>query len=349
MTSLQPRDTDTLRLMVRVRAKHLRRRRLALSAGAISLVLVIGAVIFALFYLMQSPSPKSVGATNFLAVTESLTGGTTHRTTTVTIPAAAAASTATLPSHPPKSTVTSTTAASSPSTAPTPSTTAPTTITSRATTAAASPGSKVVVIDPGHQGRANYETEPIGPGSSTRKAKVASGTSGVVTGIPESQLVLTIGLKLRDALTTKGIRVVMTRTTQDVNLSNIERAQIANEAKADLFIRIHADGSDNSATRGIHLLYPASIEGWTDDIAEQSYRAAVLAQKALVAATGAVDRGVQARSDITGFNWSDVPVILPEVGFMTNPEEDRLLATEDYQNKIVAGLTNAILTFLGIN
>lgn len=205
-----------------------------------------------------------------------------------------------------------------------------------------------MVIDPGHQAKGDSSTEPIGPGSTQKKAKVSSGTAGIVTGIPESELVLAVSLKLRDSLAAHGITVVMTRTTQDVNISNIERAQIANEAGANLFVRVHADGSDNSSARGIHVLYPAYTEGWTDDIAEASREAAALAQEELIAATGAKDRGTDARSDMTGFNWADVPAIIPEIGFMTNPDEDRLLATPEYQNKIVAGLTRAILRFLGM-
>jgi len=178
---------------------------------------------------------------------------------------------------------------------------------------------------------------------------VSSGTAGVATGIPESELVLAVSLKLRDSLVAHGIRVIMTRTTQDVNISNIQRAQMANEAGADLFVRIHADGADNPDTSGIHVLYPASVPGWTDDIAMVSKQAAAIAQRELVAATGAIDRGIDARSDMTGFNWSDVPVILPEIGFMTNPAEDRLLATSSYQDKIVQALTRAILSFLGVS
>jgi N-acetylmuramoyl-L-alanine amidase len=179
------------------------------------------------------------------------------------------------------------------------------------------------------------------------KAKVSDGTAGTVTGTPESQLVLAVSLKLRDALVSKDITVVMTRTAQDVRLSNIERAKIANQAHAALFVRIHADGSEDGSVAGIHVLYPVSIKGWTDDIATASKQAATLAQRELIAATGAKDRGIDARSDMTGFNWSDVPVILPEIGFMSNAAEDRLLATPAYQDKIVAGLTRAILAFLG--
>jgi N-acetylmuramoyl-L-alanine amidase len=207
---------------------------------------------------------------------------------------------------------------------------------------------KVVVIDPGHQAHGDSSLEPVGPGSSDKKAKVSDGTSGVATGTPESALVLAVSLKLRDALEARGVKVVMTRTTQDVNLSNIQRAEIANRAGADLFVRVHADGATTAATAGIHVLYPVSINGWTDDIAVASKKAASLAQRELIAATGANDRGIDARSDMSGFNWSDVPAIIPEIGFMTNATEDRLLATAAYQDKIVAGLTRAIVSFLGV-
>jgi N-acetylmuramoyl-L-alanine amidase len=201
------------------------------------------------------------------------------------------------------------------------------------------------VIDPGHQGRANSDLEPVGPGSSTRKAKVSSGTSGVATGTPESELVLAIGLKLRDALQARGITVVMTRTTQDVDVSNVQRAQMANAIGADLFVRLHANGATNRSVSGLFTLYPASIKGWTDDIATESKAAAVLVQHYLIAETGADDDGVHPRSDLTGFNWSDVPAILAELGYMTNPAEDKRLATAAYQDKIVQGFVRAVEEF----
>jgi N-acetylmuramoyl-L-alanine amidase len=222
-----------------------------------------------------------------------------------------------------------------------------TTSTTPSSTSAADP--PVVVIDPGHQAKGDHSLEPIGPGSTTKKDKVSDGTAGVTTGVPESRLVLAVSLKLKESLESHGIRVVMTRTSQEVNVSNIERAQIGNRAKADLVVRVHADGSTTSSTTGIHVLYPATIKGWTDDIAKPSAQAAAIMQKRLIAATGAVDRGLDERRDMTGFNWSDVPVVLPEIGFMTNPGEDRLLATAAYQDKIVKGLTQAILEYLEVN
>lgn len=217
------------------------------------------------------------------------------------------------------------------------------------TTAATGLTKKVVVIDPGHQQYANTATEPVGPGSKTMKMKVTGGTKGVSTHIAESQFVLDLGLQLRDVLKAKGITVVMTRTTQAVNLSNIDRAKIANNAHANLVVRIHADGWTDASYHGLKVLYPASIAGWTDDIAAASKSAATIVQSELIKATGAKNLGIVARSDLTGFNWSNVPVILPEVGFMTNVAEDKLMATKAYRDKLVNGMAQGIIRYLSSN
>jgi N-acetylmuramoyl-L-alanine amidase len=206
----------------------------------------------------------------------------------------------------------------------------------------------VVVLDPGHDLRANSATEPIGPGSSTRKVKDGGGTHGVVSGLREAELNLRVALRLRRLLERTGIRVVMTRTkTAGTSIGNVARAGIANRAGAALFLRIHADGSTDSGIRGTHTLYPALRRGWTDDIYAQSKRAAALVQAELRAALGFPDRGLQERSDFTGFNWADVPAILVEMGFMTNPTEDRLLANAAYRQRAAVGLCRGTLRFLG--
>lgn len=206
----------------------------------------------------------------------------------------------------------------------------------------------VVVIDPGHDLRANLQTEPIGPGSATRKIKDGGGTSGVVSGLREADLNLRVGLRLRALLERAGVTVVMTRTrTAGSSIGNIARARIANRSDAALFLRIHADGSTDPAARGTHTLYPALRAGWTDDVYVESKRAAQIVQADLRAALRFPDRGLQERSDFTGFNWADVPVILVEMGFMTNPTEDRLLATAAYQRRAALGLCRGTLRVLG--
>ncbi len=207
----------------------------------------------------------------------------------------------------------------------------------------------VVVVDPGHDRLANLRTEPIGPGSATRKILDGGGTHGVVTGIAEPDLTLAVSLRLRELLRRAGIRVVMTRTqTAGTSMGNIARARIANRAHAGLFLRVHADGSASSDARGTHTLTPALQHGWTDDVYAASRRAARLVQTELVRALGFPDRGIQERSDYTGFNWADVPVILVELGFMTNPTEDRELARPAVRERAALGLCRGTLRFFGL-
>ncbi len=202
-----------------------------------------------------------------------------------------------------------------------------------------------VCLDPGHQKKANLEPEPIGPGSSITKPKVAGGGTGIRSHTPESQIVLKIALKLRSKLEAKGIKVVMTRTKEEVNISNRERALVANQAEADLFVRIHLDSSTNHNLKGLSTLYPAKNQ-WTANIYSESKRAAKIVHPYVLKETGAFDRGLKERSDMTGFNWSEVPVILIEAGFLSNPEEDLKLNSDSYQGKIATGLARGILAYL---
>lgn len=207
----------------------------------------------------------------------------------------------------------------------------------------------VVVVDPGHDLRANLETEPIGPGSATRKIKDGGGTHGVVTGIREADLTLDVSLRLRRLLRDAGVRVVMTRTrTAGASMGNVARARIANRAGAALFLRVHADGAASRDARGTHTLAPALRPGWTDDVHSSSRRAASLVQSELVRSLGFPDRGIQERTDFTGFNWADVPAILVELGFMTNPTEDRLLARSEIRQRAALGLCRGTLRFVGL-
>jgi N-acetylmuramoyl-L-alanine amidase len=342
MARRTPSDPGTKDLLARLAARGRRRRRLqivlAVFVGLLLAILLAAALIVGLRLGTGEATPDNPAGPPTSVTTERATASTwtlpPRPTSTTVEPVEVAETTSTLPASTP---ATSTPATSTPASAPAP----------QPTTPPAAGGSKgLVVIDPGHQAKGDSRPEPIGPGSSKTKARVTSGTSGVATGIPEHELVLKVGLMLRDALKARGVEVVMTRTTPDVTLSNVERTQIANRAGADLFIRVHADGAENAARRGIHVLYPAVTPGWTDDIAAASKKAAEITQRELIAATGAKDLGIDPRDDMTGFNWSDVPVIIPEIGFMTNPEEDRLLATDAYRRTIAEALAKAAVRFL---
>ncbi|RTE09844.1 N-acetylmuramoyl-L-alanine amidase [Paenibacillus whitsoniae] len=202
------------------------------------------------------------------------------------------------------------------------------------------------MLDPGHQRRGNNEPEPVGPDTRETKAKVSSGTTGVSTKKPEYVLNLEVSLLLRDELQRRGFEVAMTRETHDVDLSNKQRAEMSNEAGAALTVRIHADGDGSASTRGFSVLYPSPSVAATKPIAAESKEAASFMLAGLQAATGQKGRGLSAREDLSGFNWSKVPVVLAEIGFMTNPEEDKRMSEADYQQQLVQGMADGIERFL---
>ena len=144
----------------------------------------------------------------------------------------------------------------------------------------------VIAIDAGHQEHGNFGQEPIGPGSSAMKTKVAGGTRGTTTGVPEYQLTLDISLKLRDLLEEKGYQVVMIRETNDVDITNSERAMVANEANADAFIRVHANGSDSSSANGAMTICQTSSNPYNSEYYEDSKRLSELVLDAYTEATG---------------------------------------------------------------
>ena len=203
-----------------------------------------------------------------------------------------------------------------------------------------------VVIDPGHDSEPNPALEPIGPGSEPRKPKDPGGTRGVVTGLPEHAVALSISLELRRLLRAEGYCVTMTRVRPTGrSIGNVERAQIANRAGATLFLRVHLDSSTDPSRRGSSTLYPVRRRGWTDDILPGSRTAARALQGELVAGLGTRDLGTVARADLTGFNWSDVPAALVEVGFQSNPAEDRRLADGAQKRRAARALARGVRRF----
>jgi N-acetylmuramoyl-L-alanine amidase len=206
----------------------------------------------------------------------------------------------------------------------------------------AAPPAPLICLDPGH-GTApaiGRQTEPIGPGSSQLKIKDGGGAPG------EAPVALAIAFRTRAILQRDGYRVAMTRTRTGYTGGNIARARFCNVRRAALMVRIHADGSRDTAQHGVKTLIPALRRGWTDDIYAASLRAARAVQAAVVRQTGALNLGLVPRTDLTGFNWANVPAILIEAGFMTNPAEGRLLRTSAYQLKVARGIAAGAETFL---
>lgn len=207
--------------------------------------------------------------------------------------------------------------------------------------AAFASGKKVVVIDPGHGAGGNHEYELQSPDSSVTKMKDGGGTEGVATGVPEYVVTLKVAEKLKTLLEQNNYTVVMTKTQLSEDPGNIERAEVGNNNNADLVIRLHCDGIDDQSITGASMLVPAPV-GYATGISDISNQYGQTILNDLIANAGMSNRGVVQRSDLTGFNWSKVPVVLVELGFMSNPQEDRLLSDDGYENKLAQGLYNGI-------
>lgn len=209
------------------------------------------------------------------------------------------------------------------------------------------PNSAVVVIDPGHQLRGDSAKEPNGPGSSTLKARVTSGATGVATKVAEYVMNLNVSLKLKTELENRGYTVYMTRSTHDVNISNKERAEYATSVGADIAVRIHGNGSSNSSVRGAETYAPSAKNPYVSHLSKASISLSCCIIDAYCQATGFKNRGVLTSDTMTGINWSTVPVTIIELGYMSNAQEDRMMQDETIQNNMVQGIANGIDKYFG--
>ena len=201
---------------------------------------------------------------------------------------------------------------------------------------------KCVIIDPGHQRNGNPAPEPIGPGAAETKARVTGGTAGRFTGLPEYELNLQISLKLKAELESRGYRVVMTRETNDVDLSNQERAQFAADHDGDIFVRIHANGSDDPAAEGAMTICMTADSPYHPELYAESRALSEAILDCMVKSAGCVREKLWETDTMSGVNWSTIPVTIVEVGYMTNRAEDEKLSTDAYQQLIVQGIADGI-------
>ncbi|MHB9928720.1 N-acetylmuramoyl-L-alanine amidase family protein [Clostridium botulinum] len=200
---------------------------------------------------------------------------------------------------------------------------------------------KIIVIDLGHGSKSNLELERVSPDSEEKKIKDGGGADGVNSKTPEYLIAMDVASKLKETLQKEGYTVIMTKNKHSESLGNIERAEVGNKNNANLVIRIHADSADLEDAKGASILVP-SKKGYASEINELSKKYGDILLREMVASANMNNRGVIEREDMTGFNWSKVPVVLVEMGFLSNAEEDKLLNTEEYKIKIVQGLTKGI-------
>ena len=208
-------------------------------------------------------------------------------------------------------------------------------------------GGHVICIDPGHQSSGDSTPEPNGPGSATMKARVTGGTSGRTTGVPEYQLNLAIGLQLQQELQARGYTVYMTRTSHDVNISNKERAEYATSVGAEITVRLHANGAENTGLSGALALSPSAGNPYVAHLANASQTLSGCVLNAYCSATGMNNQGVQANDTMTGINWCTMPVTILEMGYMTNPNDDCNMQDRGFQYNMVQGIANGIDQYFG--
>lgn len=205
--------------------------------------------------------------------------------------------------------------------------------------------SPVIVIDAGHQEFANTGLEPIGPGSTKTKKKVSRGTYGSTSEWWEYELNLVVAMKLKEELLSRGYQVVMIRETHAINISNSERAMVANNINADAFVRIHANGSTNTKEQGAFTICQTPNNIYNGDKYESFRRLSECILNGFAASTGCVKLDVWETDTMSGINWAQVPTTILEMGYMTNPTEDALMATEEYQDKMVDGIADGLDMF----
>ena len=208
-----------------------------------------------------------------------------------------------------------------------------------------------VCIDPGHQGSwvDMSEQEPDGPGSSNYKAKATTGTTASFTGVPEYQLNLDISLLLKNELISRGYRVVMTREDNDTAISNSQRAILSAKEGCDISVRIHANGSEDPSVSGALAMVMSPGNPYVGALYGQSHD---LAQKILdnyCESTGFINMGIQEVDNMTGLNWSKIPVMILEMGYMTNEQDDYAMEDAKMQSSMVKGIADGIDEYFGID
>ena len=305
-----------------------KQQRLAVGLLASVLVLVVALIgIFAVKMVESAQRPKTDTKSSVTASSEDVSSGPD-----LTASSAESAAATPVPTEPEKSSVPTASSTPTESSAPTPD--------------VPDAAAKIVCIDPGHETTQITDMEPIAPGSAEMKQGVTSGTEGVASGKTEYQVNLEVSLLLRDLLEARGYKVVMTRTENDVRLSNVDRAKIATEANADVFIRIHCNGLENPDINGTLCYGPTENNPYlSPEVIAGSRRLCQLLRDSQCAVTGQKALDNLFEDNMTGINWATMPVAIVEMGFMTNAQEDLFMASADGQQEIATGLANGVDAF----
>ena len=170
-----------------------------------------------------------------------------------------------------------------------------------------------------------------------------------INGTIEKDINLQIALKLREVLENRGVRVIMTRTDDNSICDNSARTlhekkvsdmhirlEIINTSGADLFLSIHMNSFSDPKSGGLHVFYSRNHP--------EAEETATLIQESIAELTGAKTHAVKTASDTLFLMKNPIPpAILIECGFISNPEEEKLLNDDNYQSKIAFSIANAVI------
>ena len=205
----------------------------------------------------------------------------------------------------------------------------------------------VIVLDPSRQECAiSAEEEAIGPGASEEKHKYTKNGQGAYSGQSEADLCLQVAKKARDELQDKGYKVFLTREDNDTLLSNTERSQIANKYKADVFVRINANSDKNGEKNGSFCIIPIEDNPYVSSMYGECRRLAESLIGTYCEETGMANGGCMERDDNIGINWSNMPVTVLELGYLTNQSDDYKMEKENFRDQMAEGLAKGIAKYL---
>lgn len=204
------------------------------------------------------------------------------------------------------------------------------------------PKNKTIVIDACNQVNMNAATEPVGPGSEETKVGANTGFTGANMGTAEYAINLTYALALKAELESRGYVVTMTRESNDVNITNRQRAEIANTSGATAMVRIKMNYSTNTALSGVMATTMTHDNPYHPNLYADGQELATRMLQGVTIWTGATNHGVFQTDGMTAINWSNIPVAVIELGYLSNAEDEANLLDAEYQKKVISGLADGI-------
>ena len=206
---------------------------------------------------------------------------------------------------------------------------------------------KIVMIDPANQAVVNAEQVEIGPNTEVTKQGASTGNVGTTLGTKESELNLTYANLLKTELESRGYQVLLTRDTDQINLSNKDRALLANDSEATVYVRIQMNFSENSSLTGVMGVCMPEDSAFNSGLYKDSYRLTTRLIEGVLNNTACTNQGIYETDQMTAINWSEKPVALIKLGYLSNADEEAKLVDTSYQQEIIKGLADGLDAYYG--